>query len=604
MKKRFNIIVVATTLFLALFTFRCKKFTQVSPHSQFSPSQVFSDVNNAYTAVIGVYDLLMGDGTYGDIMSQYFPYDCDEMITTGNIDNGRRGMARYQLLLSNTVLRSPFVNLYSGVENANLCIEQIPQMDMYKNGTADQKAQLQRLYGEALTLRAQFFFELIRNWGDVPAPFVPSYKEKNLFLPRADRDSTYDHIIADLKTAEDLVPWRTDVVADSRITKGAVKALRARIALFRGGYSLRNDTKTMERRSDYLTYYQIARDECADLMARRDEHTLNPVFGDIWHKYLCGFQYDPYGEILFQAGAGGGNNNSDSKMGNYGATVTATNSRYGSGIGGIAVNPQYYYAFDSLDSRRDITCAWYSVNADNTRNFRTLTSMCPAKFGRDFRNPLLPGSVQDVGYNWPLIRFSDVLLMFAEADNEINNGPNAQDIAAFEEVRKRGFKGHEDKIGVTPTDYAGFFNAIVDERFLEFGGEGIRKYDLIRWNLLGTKIQEARDQIQQMSTGAGAYANVPRFIFWKQSGESILFYGGANGGTVPPLYTPSVTTTPAGYTKAYWRDQLTISSSHIDGLPLWQAIAEDFVPGKSELFPFDQATMDSYGGKLTQNPNY
>jgi len=360
----------------------------------------------------------------------------------------------------------------------------------------------------------------------------------------------------------------------------------------------------MQRRSDYLTYYQIARDECADLMARRDEHTLDPVFGDIWHKYLCGFQYDPWGEILFEVGAGGGNSNSDSKMGNYGSTVTATNSRYGSGIGGIAVNPQYYYDFDSLDTRRDITVSWYSVNADNTRTFRTLTSLTPAKFGRDFRNPLLPGSVQNCGYNWPLIRFSDVLLMFAEADNELNQGPNAADIAAFEEVRKRGFKGNENMIGVTPTDYAGFFNAIVNERLLEFGGEGIRKYDLLRWNLLGAKIQEARDEIQQMSTGGGPYANIPRFIFWKQSGETILFYGGANGGTVPPLYTPGVTTTPSGYTKTYWRDQLTLSSSHIDGLPLWQAIAEDFTPGKSELFPIDQATLDSYNGKLQQNPGY
>ena len=105
-------------------------------------------------------------------------------------------------------------------------------------------------------------------------------------------------------------------------------------------------------------------------------------------------------------------------------------------------------------------------------------------------------------------------------------------------------------------------------------------------------------------TGGGPYANIPRFIFWKQSGETILFYGGANGGTVPPLYTPGVTTTPSGYTKTYWRDQLTLSSSHIDGLPLWQAIAEDFTPGKSELFPIDQATLDSYNGKLQQNPGY
>jgi hypothetical protein len=604
MKLRSHKITLLTVLFISLITIQCNKYTQVSPVSQFSLPQVFSDVANTTTALIGVYDLLQGDNEYGDALSMYFPYDADEMITTGNIDNGRRGMARYQLLLSNTVLRAPFVGLYSGIENANLCIEQIPLMDMYKNGAADQKAQLQRLYGEALTLRAQFFFELVRNWGDVPAPFVPSYRQTNLFIPKSNRDSIYDHIIADLKTAEDLVPWRTEVPRDSRITKGAVKALRAKVALFRGGYSLRNDTKTMERRSDYLTYYQIARDECADLLARRDEHTLDPVYGDIWHKYLCGLQYDPYGEILFEVGAGGGNSTSDTKLGNYGSTVTATLSRYGSGIGGIAVLPNYFYAFDSLDTRRDVTISNYSVNADNTRSLRGLVQLTPAKFGRDWRNPLLPGSVQDIGYNWPLIRFSDVLLMFAEADNEINKGPNSQDIAAFEEVRKRGFKGNESQIGTTPTDYAGFFTAIVNERFLEFGGEGIRKYDLIRWNLLATKIQEARDQIQQMSTGSGPYVNVPRFIFWKSSGESILYYGGANGGTIPPLYTPSLTSTPAGYTKQYWRDYLTLTSSYIDGLPLWQGIAEFFTPNKSELFPFDQATLDSYEGTLQQNPNY
>ena len=60
--------------------------------------------------------------------------------------------------------------------------------------------------------------------------------------------------------------------------------------------------------------------------------------------------------------------------------------------------------------------------------------------------------------------------------NEINSGPTAAAISAFEEVRKRAYAGNTGLIGVTPSDKAGFFNAIANERFLEFGHEGIRKY--------------------------------------------------------------------------------------------------------------------------------
>src|SRR5688500_9768119 len=108
-------------------------------------------------------------------------------------------------------------------------------MAAYKNGSASDQRELKRLYGEALTLRAQLLFDVVKIWGDVPAPFAPAYKQKDLFQPQADRDSTLDHILNDLAIAKDLVPWRTEVPRNERITKGAVKALRARIALFRGG---------------------------------------------------------------------------------------------------------------------------------------------------------------------------------------------------------------------------------------------------------------------------------------------------------------------------------------------------------------------------------
>jgi len=588
---------------VALLTaFGCKKYTEVQPVSQYSVSQVFSDVADATNAVIGVYDELQGDNGYGIRISMYYPYDTDEGIVSGGIDNGRRGIGRYQLLLTNTEISNPFRELYRGIEKANLCIEQIPQMKLYTDGSASDQKELHRLYGEVLTLRAQYMFELIRNWGDVPAPLVPSYKQSNLFIPRNDRDSTYDVILNDLATAIDLLPWRTEVARNERITKGAAKALRARIALFRGGYSLRSDGK-MERRSDYLNYYQIAKKECEDLMARRDQHTLNPSFENIWRN-VTSFTYDPYGEILFEVGAGGGNSNSDSRMGNYDGPNLSNASRYGAGGGGIVMLPNYFYAFDSVDTRRDVTVTWYQVtSATNIKSMRRLAELNTGKYRRDWRVPLLPGTVLNVGYNWVLIRFSDVLLMYAEAVNEINGGPTPAAISAFEEVRKRAYKGNETKIGTTPTDHDGFFKAITNERWLEFGHEAVRKYDLIRWNLLAAKLQEARDNIVKIRDAVAPYNNVPDTVFWKNNGEEIQFYAGSNtASTAQPFWQPKQRPTTSGWTATAWRAYL--KNNIIDNLPLHQAMARFFVTGKSELFPFDQATIDSYQGQLQQNPNY
>src|SRR5258705_1769406 len=294
----------------------------------------------------------------------YYPYDSDEGIVSGNIDNGRRGVGRYQLLLTNAELTNPFRQLYRGVEKANLCIEQIPQMTQYASGSDADKKELKRLYGESLTLRAQFLFQLILNWGDVPAPMIPAYKQKELFIPQSDRDSTYDKIIADLLSAEDLLPWRTEVARNERITKGVAKALRARIALYRGGYSLRQNGQ-MERRADYLTYYQIAKKECEELMARRDQHTLNPNFENIWRN-VTSFIYDPQGEIIFEVGAGGGNGNSDSRMGNYDGPNLSNLSRYGAGGGGIFFLSNYYFAFYSVNKKRYVKNTLYPVNTSNS----------------------------------------------------------------------------------------------------------------------------------------------------------------------------------------------------------------------------------------------
>ena len=619
MKNKIFQSLMGTIILFVLFTsVGCKKYTEVDAVSQYSIPQAFADVTNAYSAVVGVYDELQGDNGYGIRINMYYPYDSDEGVVSGNIDNGRRGIGRYQLLLSNAELANPFRQLYRGVEKANLCIEQIPQMSIYTTGTATQQADLKRLLGEALALRAQFLFQLILNWGDVPAPLIPAYKQTNLFIPKTNRDSIYDQIIADLAVARDLVPWRTDAgPRNERLTKGAIKALRARIALHRGGYSLRSNG-IMERRSDYLVYYNIAKTECEELMARRDQHTLNPNYETIWRN-VTSFIYDPQGEIMFEIGAGGGNGNSDSRMGNYDGPTLNNASRYGAGGGGITMSPNFYYAFDSVDTRRDVTITHYQVtNSTNIKSQRRLGELNTGKYRRDWRVPLLPGTVLNPGYNWAMIRFSDVLLMYAEAINEINGAPNAAAITAFEEVRKRAYRGNTGLIGVTPTDKAGFFNAIVNERFLEFGHEAIRKYDLIRWNLFTSKLAEARLKIQQIRDRVAPYNNVPQYIYYKNIGEEIVFYTVADSTglrtpfwrptQVPPAGTTGTTQVPAAkWVRIDWAQHLTATFADVDGTgskPFWQAMAFYFVSGKSELFPFDAATISSYQGKLQQNPGY
>ena len=205
MKNIFKKIALITVVFFAISS--CKDYLEVQPKSQISVSDAFSNLPNATNAVIGVYDELSGDNGYGIRINMYYPYDSDEIIVSGNLDNGRRGIGRYQLLLTNTEIRNPFLQLYRGIEKANLCIDQIPVMAQYTNGTEADKKELRRLHGEVLTLRAQFLFELIRNWGDVPAPMMPAYKQTDLFIPQADRDVTYVKILDDLKIASDLVGW-------------------------------------------------------------------------------------------------------------------------------------------------------------------------------------------------------------------------------------------------------------------------------------------------------------------------------------------------------------------------------------------------------------
>jgi len=582
----------------------CKKFLDQQPITDVSAEVAFSDVPSAYKALAGAYSRLVGDAGFGIRLSLYYTVDTDEMQGPGGaVDNDRRDIARYSATSGNAQITNPFNQLFTGIEFSNICIANIPKMDKYNNGSEQEKKQLRRMYGEALTLRAQYYFQAIVNWGDLPANFRPASElaSSNPFPVRTNRDTIYNQLLADLKMASELVPWRTELAAigdplDERITKGTVKALRAKIALFRGGYALRSDG-TMKRNADYLTYYQIAKDECNEIMSS-NQHALNPSFKSLWKDQVNAHAVaDPQGELMFQASGIGGVAAADTKLAYYnGPTVNNLGNK------SINVLPTYFYAFDSTDLRRDVTCAIYNVAADGvTKVGQAITAICDGKYRRDWiTNPSYAptNAIQYFGLKWQIIRYSDVLLMYAEAENELN-GPTATAYTAVNQVRRRGYGkaiGTADATVDLPTGLSKttFFDAIVKERSLELGGEGVRKFDLIRWNLLAKKITDTKAALLAMSTLSAPYNTLPVSMYYKTGSTSDdNSFGGLWANS---FYKAAPTATPSGTTRVVWL------SAAINTTAL-SRYATGFTTGKSELLPLPQPARDA-NINLTQNPGY
>jgi hypothetical protein len=210
--------------------------------------------------------------------------------------------------------------------------------------------------------------------------------------------------------------------------------------------------------------------------------------------------------------------------------------------------------------------------------------------------------------------------MFAEAENEINNGPTGAAYNALNMVRRRGYGVAVNTpnaivngipvdipVGLGKTE---FFKNLVRERALEFGGEGIRKYDMLRWNLLGTGLTEAKANMTTMArrTGTMSYsymagppayaanvANLPQFMYSRttaQEDDSRIW--------VNSLYKTSATTAaPAGQLRVNWV-HTSIETSIVTSSTRY---AFGFQTGKSELFPIPQPARDA-NPNLTQNPGY
>ncbi|WBL24723.1 RagB/SusD family nutrient uptake outer membrane protein [Zunongwangia sp. HGR-M22] len=587
----------------------CDDYLDVSSPSNLTEAEVFEDLSYTSSALTAVYSDLVGDNGYGIRMSLYYPMSADDMETSGDYNcNDRRAFSMYQVCSSNAELNRPFLQLYSGIERANLIIFNVPKSNIFNNGTESEQQEMRQYLGEAMTLRAQYYYELIRNWGDVPFQDKPASQYENIYLPKTDRDSIYEVLLTDLEVAKEYVPWRSESSATTtRVTKAFVKGLRARIALARAGYSLRRDPVDMIQGTNPEKYYQIAREECYEIMQNRNQHNLNPDYEDIF-RALHENREDATNEMIFKVGAYGANSKTDTKLGFYNGLRIDAASSYGRGGGGVNALPTYFYEFDRNDERRDVTINIFQIDAEDKTKLTSTNSFTDGKFKKTWTN--ITGSTQQLGIEWPIMRFADILLMYAEAENELNNGPTSGAIEALTEVRARAFSDNPEEMPeVNANNYQEFFAEIMHERLLEFGGEGIRRYDLIRWNELESTIAETRQKLTDFMNGTGEYKNVPDAIYYQPSdydpstsaSQTVsnldIFFNGTSQANV--FYQPTAESVPAGYSKVNWRAQ--IDDDYINGER--SGFAYYFQPNHSELVPFyDEIINTNYN--LSQDYGY
>jgi len=628
-----NLKGVLAILIIVLLAPSCKKYLSPNPLSTFDPGFVFGNVPNAKAGLMGAYYSMAGDFGYGIRVSYYYAHDDDIIMGGGSaLDQLRHQEAHYTLVAGNTDIVSTFNQFYSGIERANNCIYYIPKMTQYsESGTSSDNIELRRMLGEALTIRAQYYFELTRLWGDVPEPRVPSAFSDNLFPSRTNRDTIYSHILADLLLAKALMPWRSAVTQDERFTKGSAMALRAKIALFAGGYSLKLNGQ-MTRPTNYLDFYNIAKAECLELMNKRSEHTLSATFKGLFKDVIDAHKsMDPAGELIMQVAMANGTN-SDSKIGLQSGTKI-------NGVGGSLGNmlPTYFYQFDSTDLRRDVTFVPFEVVRDVFGRGHASNSIYDGKFRRDWvsspafyfssgvtsgtnpvtTTPVSNSALQNMQINWPLIRFADVLLMYAEAENEIN-GATTEAYNAFKEVSQRGHGGNALLVPANPGTKSDFFKLIVKERMLEFGGEAIRKWDLVRWNLLGTALAETKANLSRMAAGTAMAAPTyqaapPAYTLVATLPKQMWFYQNAlaeNGQIwANSFYTPTPAFTPvditngnillvSGTNRVNWAANANITTTYVNYL------GYGYTVGKSELYPIPQTAIDANPNLKPQNNGY
>lgn len=497
----------------------CEDWLNMPSESKADSSTVFESLDRAEMAVVGAYNSLNTQELGYQLLM-----GTDECVSTES--NSKYNVSNYDYTNTSSMLNSTYTSMYKAIEYANVCIKNLPAMSVSEG----EQTKLNGLLGEAFAIRAYAYWCIVRFYGDVPYTDVPTSDLTTYSSSRVSRDIIYDNCVADLQRAVELLPWYDEgyLKTPERISKNAAYGILARVALYAAGYSLRWDLNTVPydkatvkiaQRDDterIRELYQIAADACKAVIVHGKNGLLDDydqIFRDLGNQ-----TYNE--ETIFEFGSYGPNGtNVRTGYTNGIPTSGQDNSTGGMGKGGGAMiaMPTFYFEFDKDDQRRDVSICNYGLKLSSNGNeyqMNTFAGMGVGKYRINWKSE--KGTKDDRrDINWPLLRYADVLLMYAEALNELNNGATVEAVNAVKQVRMRAFRNDEDKIGTIPTSYEDFRNYIIKERKLELSNEGLRKSDLARWGILVDYLTEEKAKLVHLCNREGEYVDVKPYRAYK-----------------------------------------------------------------------------------------
>ncbi|WP_321518047.1 RagB/SusD family nutrient uptake outer membrane protein [uncultured Bacteroides sp.] len=555
MKKILYTIFGAGMLF---FNTSCTDFLETKSPSDADVSFVFSDPSTARAALTNAYELwrskayVHSNGLFYDLCavgsdSERHPeaYSAQTRHIPENLYAG--GTAGFSIDFSDS--STAWTNLYSIIATTNTLIKSFEASSSFQTYmSAGKPSEMSELYGEAVALRATAYFELCRFFGDVPHQLVAGVSAEGL----TSRDEIYEYHINKLIEVEPLM-YRVGENATTvplSMSRTYVQGLIGRMCLYAGGYATRrtdlganfyknlkgetlsftqlgteNNGAVYNRRTDYKTFYETAKIYLAACVANPGSAKLLTADSRSTSKTGQAFG-NPY-QNVFQEMMNGDGQVSEESIYEIPETYGSSSERpyaFGRPSNGGSKNaypcksygqsrfhPTYYYGdFDPNDMRRDVTV---TVTASSGSGSEVMIDFKPSskssgglannKWDENRMTTPYTAAQRNAGINAPYMRCSDVVLMLAEVYAELGQDDLAK--AELRKVHERAFKTAAlANVDGFITKCGGIKEAVAQERKLEFGGEGLRRYDLIRTGKLPEAITKLKAQLSAMISGLKA----------------------------------------------------------------------------------------------------
>lgn len=438
-------IITSLCLLLVLFT-SCTEVLDRTPQGEYTLENFFRNEEQAVQAVNSVYNQLRSWETH------VFSFIGMTDIVSDDADKGSftsdgfflEEVDQFTYTPTNVAPASVWSGYYTGIFRANLAVENLPEVP-----EIDEQLRT-RLLGEARFLRAYFYFNLVRWFGDVPLLLNPF--PDDFAIPRTPRDEVYAQIEADLQAAISALPPSYNGVDVGRATSGAARAMLAKVALTRGNYQ-----------------------QAADLsleVINSGRYALYPSFSGLFT--LDG---ENSSESLFEVQAaafeiGGGGTQYNEVQGVRGVPNL--------GWGFNRPSDDLIAAFEPGDPRRDATILYVGeVLPDGSGIVEGDPNIVGERFNQKAYVTDHPGGNGNGPGNIRVLRYADVLLIAAEALNELGRSEEA--LTYLNMVRARARGGSSSVLpDVTTTDQAQLREAIWHERRVELALEQHRWFDLVR----------------------------------------------------------------------------------------------------------------------------